>query len=53
MGITSLFVKRAVDLPRVQYCTLDDWKHELCGSDAPQSAVVALGKFDAMHKGHR
>ncbi|KAK9810311.1 hypothetical protein WJX72_008391 [[Myrmecia] bisecta] len=40
----------------VEECTLEDWRLPLPLSNpggSPKQAVVALGKFDAMHKGHR
>ena len=41
----------------VEECTLDDWRAPLQGLAArpgrTERAVVALGKFDALHKGHR
>ncbi|KAK9840984.1 hypothetical protein WJX81_003782 [Elliptochloris bilobata] len=35
----------------VEECTLDDWRVPLQG-DGRNGCVVALGKFDALHKGH-
>ena len=41
----------------VEECTLDDWRAPLQGlatkAGRTDRAVVALGKFDALHKGHR
>ena len=41
----------------VEECTLDDWRAPLQGlatrAGRTERAVVALGKFDALHKGHR
>jgi hypothetical protein len=37
----------------VEYCSNEDWKSELPRHESSQGAAVALGKFDAMHTGHR
>ena len=40
----------------VEECTLDNWRSPLPGDvheGRAEGAVVALGKFDALHKGHQ
>ena len=41
----------------MEECSLDDWRAPLQGlamqAGHTERAVVALGKFDALHKGHR
>lgn len=41
----------------VEECSLDDWRAPLQGlatrAGRTERAIVALGKFDALHKGHR
>lgn len=42
-----------IEAPVVQYCGIEDWKTELDRRGISRGAAVALGKFDAMHTGHR
>ena len=40
--------------PLVQHCSMKTWNTPLAEPDDPKlPPIVALGKFDAMHKGHR
>jgi len=53
---TTLWHHTGASAPAVEECTLDNWRTPLPGDvygGRRTGAVVALGKFDALHKGHQ
>ena len=44
---------KRLETPFVEYCGSEDWRSPLQRCEGMEKVSVALGKFDAMHIGHR